>query len=65
MEGSGAMLNLGHTDPPIKIVECHLDGVLAYAGFGGMIETKPGDNPAETLAGLVNPADCSNRRRIS
>ncbi|MEL6902195.1 MAG: homocysteine biosynthesis protein, partial [Cyanobacteria bacterium J06606_4] len=36
MEGSGAMLNLGHTDPPIKIVECYLDGVLAYAGFGAV-----------------------------
>ncbi len=34
MEGSGAMINLGHTDPPIKIVECHLDNVLAYSGFG-------------------------------
>ncbi len=36
MEGSGAILNLGHTDPPIKIVECHLNGVLAYAGFGAV-----------------------------
>ena len=36
MEGSGAMINLGHTDPPIKIVECHLDGVLAYSGFGAV-----------------------------
>ncbi|MGC1308845.1 MAG: homocysteine biosynthesis protein [Phormidesmis sp.] len=36
MEGSGAVINLGHTDPPIKIVECHLDGVLAYAGFGAV-----------------------------
>ncbi|MEL6938247.1 MAG: homocysteine biosynthesis protein [Cyanobacteria bacterium J06598_1] len=36
MEGSGAILNLGHTDPPIKIVECHLDGVLAYSGFGAV-----------------------------
>ncbi len=36
MEGSGAIINLGHTDPPIKIVECHLDGVLAYAGFGAV-----------------------------
>ena len=36
MEGSGAMMNLGHTDPPIKIVECHLDNVLAYAGFGAV-----------------------------
>ncbi len=36
MEGSGAILNLGQTDPPIKIAECHLDGVLAYAGFGAV-----------------------------
>ncbi|MEM6449178.1 MAG: homocysteine biosynthesis protein [Cyanobacteria bacterium P01_D01_bin.105] len=36
MEGSGAVINLGHTDPPIKIVECRLDGVLAYAGFGAV-----------------------------
>ncbi|NJM98725.1 MAG: hypothetical protein HC800_17625 [Phormidesmis sp. RL_2_1] len=36
VEGSGAMLNLGHSDPPIKIVECHLNGVLAYAGFGAV-----------------------------
>lgn len=36
MESSGAILNLGHTDPPIKIRECRLDGVLAYAGFGAV-----------------------------
>jgi len=36
MEGSGAVINLGHTDPPIKIVECRLDGVLAYSGFGAV-----------------------------
>jgi L-aspartate semialdehyde sulfurtransferase len=36
MESSGAVLNLGHTDPPIKIRECYLDGVLAYAGFGAV-----------------------------
>ncbi|MFK8185115.1 MAG: homocysteine biosynthesis protein [Phormidesmis sp.] len=36
MEGSGAMMNLGHTDPPIKIMECRLDGVLAYSGFGAV-----------------------------
>lgn len=36
MEGSGAMMNLGHSDPPIKIIECHLDGVLAYSGFGAV-----------------------------
>ena len=36
MEGSGAIINLGHTDPPIKIAECHLNGVLAYSGFGAV-----------------------------
>ncbi len=36
MESSGAILNVGHTDPPIKIRECRLDGVLAYAGFGAV-----------------------------
>ncbi|MEB3828629.1 homocysteine biosynthesis protein [Phormidium sp. CCY1219] len=36
MESSGAMINLGHTDPPIKIRRCWLDGVCAYAGFGSV-----------------------------
>ena len=36
MESSGAILNLGHTDPPIKIRQCWLDGVPAYAGFGAV-----------------------------
>jgi L-aspartate semialdehyde sulfurtransferase len=36
MESSGAILNLGHTDPPIKIRSCTLDGVSAYAGFGAV-----------------------------
>ena len=36
MESSGATLNLGHTDPPIKIRQCWLDGVPAYAGFGAV-----------------------------
>lgn len=36
MESSGALLNLGHTDPPIKIHQCWLDGVPAYAGFGAV-----------------------------
>lgn len=36
MESSGAILNLGHTDPPIKIRQCWLDGVQAYAGFGAV-----------------------------
>lgn len=36
MESSGAVLNLGHTDPPIKIRTCWIDGVPAYAGFGAV-----------------------------
>lgn len=36
MESSGAMINLGHTDPPIKIRRCWLDGVPAYSGFGAV-----------------------------
>ncbi|MBF2056559.1 MAG: homocysteine biosynthesis protein [Cyanobacterium sp. T60_A2020_053] len=36
MESSGAIINLGHTDPPIKIRQCWLDGVPAYAGFGAV-----------------------------
>jgi L-aspartate semialdehyde sulfurtransferase len=36
MESSGAILNLGQTDPPIKIRQCWLDGVFAYAGFGAV-----------------------------
>ncbi|APB35113.1 hypothetical protein GlitD10_2770 [Gloeomargarita lithophora Alchichica-D10] len=36
MEASGAMLNLGQTDPPIKLQRCWLDGVPAYTGFGAV-----------------------------
>lgn len=36
MEGSGAVINLGHTDPPINIKTCCLDGVPAYSGFGAV-----------------------------
>ncbi|MGL5035783.1 MAG: homocysteine biosynthesis protein, partial [Microcystaceae cyanobacterium] len=36
MESSGAMINLGHTDPPIKIRQCWLEGVPAYAGLGAV-----------------------------
>jgi uncharacterized protein (DUF39 family) len=36
MESSGAVINLGHTDPPIKIRQCWLDGVPAYPGFGAV-----------------------------
>lgn len=30
------MLNLGHTDPPIRIRQCWLDGVQAYTGLGAV-----------------------------
>jgi len=36
MESSGAMINLGQTDPPIKIRQCWIDGVPAYSGFGAV-----------------------------
>ncbi|MEM9538087.1 MAG: homocysteine biosynthesis protein [Cyanobacteria bacterium P01_E01_bin.42] len=36
MESTSAILNLGHTDPPIKIRQCWLDGVPAYAGLGAV-----------------------------
>ncbi len=36
MESSGAIINLGHTDPPMKIRSCWLNGVPAYAGFGAV-----------------------------
>ncbi len=36
MESSGAIINLGHTDPPIKIRRCLLDGVPTYSGFGAV-----------------------------
>ncbi|BAZ05197.1 homocysteine biosynthesis protein [Calothrix sp. NIES-3974] len=36
MESSGAIINLGHTDPPIKIRRAWFDGVPAYSGFGAV-----------------------------
>ncbi|NJK99585.1 MAG: hypothetical protein HC838_08180 [Spirulinaceae cyanobacterium RM2_2_10] len=36
LESVGAVLNLGHTDPPIKLRQCWLDDVPAYAGFGAV-----------------------------
>ncbi|WP_407810054.1 homocysteine biosynthesis protein [Spirulina subsalsa] len=36
MESTGAIFNLGHTDPPIKIRQCWLEGVPAYAGLGAV-----------------------------
>jgi len=36
MESSGAMINLGHTDPPINIRQCWLDSVPVYTGLGAV-----------------------------
>ncbi len=36
MESSGAIINLGHTDPPIKIRRCWIDNVPVYSGFGAV-----------------------------
>ena len=36
MESSGAVLNLGHTDPPIKIQKCWIDGIPVFSGFGAV-----------------------------
>lgn len=62
MESSGAIINLGHTDPPIKIRRCWLDGVPAYAGFGAvdlyigatqLVETNEGEDSRERGGGHV------------
>ncbi|MEB3175681.1 MAG: homocysteine biosynthesis protein [Cyanobacteriota bacterium] len=36
LESAGAVINLGHTDPPIKIRQCWFDGIPAYGGFGAV-----------------------------
>ena len=36
MEASGAILNIGHADPPIKIQQAWIERVPAYAGFGAV-----------------------------
>ncbi|MEB3883635.1 homocysteine biosynthesis protein [Lyngbya sp. CCY1209] len=60
MESSGAMINLGHTDPPINIRTCWLNGVPAYSGFGAVDlyigagqMVKEGDEPGERGGGHV------------
>ena len=62
MESSGAVINLGHTDPPIKIRRCWLDSVPAYSGFGAVdlylgatqgIESQDGEEIRERGGGHV------------
>ncbi|MEN9221250.1 MAG: homocysteine biosynthesis protein [Thermostichus sp. BF3_bins_97] len=51
MESSGAILNLGHTDPPIKIRQAWLNGVAAYAGFGAV----------DLYLGAAQPSDSADQ----
>jgi uncharacterized protein (DUF39 family) len=51
MESSGAIINLGHTDPPIKIRRCWLDGVPAYSGFGAVDLYLGASCPFDTIDG--------------
>lgn len=62
MESSGAIINIGPTDPPLNIRNCWLDGVAAYAGFGAvdlylgatqMSETPEGEDSRERGGGHV------------
>lgn len=62
MEASGAMLNLGHTDPPIKIRQCWLDGVPAYSGFGA-VDLYLGASQAAETTGVNEAADETIRER--
>jgi L-aspartate semialdehyde sulfurtransferase len=61
MESSGAMLNLGQTDPPIKIRQCWLDGVSAYAGFGA-VDLYLGASQMVEYANLNEVADSEEGR---
>jgi L-aspartate semialdehyde sulfurtransferase len=62
MESSGTIINLGQTDPPIKIRRCWLDGVPAYSGFGAVdlylgascpVEVQDGEEVKERGGGHV------------
>jgi uncharacterized protein (DUF39 family) len=63
MEASGAILNLGHTDPPIKIRQCWLDGVPAYSGFGAVDLYLGASQSAETSGVGDNTPDDNQRER--
>ena len=47
MCSSGAFLNLGHSDPPIKMTNITLNGVQAYGGLAAV----------DTYIGVTQPAD--------
>ncbi|MBW4439929.1 MAG: homocysteine biosynthesis protein [Plectolyngbya sp. WJT66-NPBG17] len=60
MESSGAILNLGQTDPPIKIRQCWIDGVPAYAGFGA-VDLYLGASQLVEYLGGGEPLDSDDR----
>ncbi|MGJ3245994.1 MAG: homocysteine biosynthesis protein [Elainellaceae cyanobacterium] len=62
MESSGAILNLGHTDPPIKIRQCWMDGVLAYSGFGA-VDLYIGATQSAEYSGIADIPDLSDESR--
>ncbi|WP_204102805.1 MULTISPECIES: homocysteine biosynthesis protein [Spirulina sp. CCY15215] len=62
MESVGAILNVGHTDPPMKIRQCWLDGVPAYGGLGAVdlylgatMMADYGEAETERIAGNPSP----------
>jgi uncharacterized protein (DUF39 family) len=61
MESSGAILNIGHTDPPINIRQCWLDGVSAYSGFGA-VDLYLGAAQIADYAGLGEGAEGTEMR---
>jgi uncharacterized protein (DUF39 family) len=61
MESSGAILNLGHTDPPINIRQCWLDGVPAYSGFGA-VDLYLGATQMADFGGAVDGTDSGELR---
>lgn len=61
MESSGALMNLGHTDPPIKIRQCWLDGIPAYAGFGA-VDIYLGASAMGDYNNFPDPMETENRQ---
>ncbi|XTZ10885.1 MAG: homocysteine biosynthesis protein, partial [cyanobacterium endosymbiont of Rhopalodia yunnanensis] len=61
MESSGAIINLGHTDPPIKIRQCWIEGIPAYAGFGA-VDLYLGSTAMIDYAVTAEGADGDNRQ---
>ncbi len=64
MESSGAMLNLGHTDPPIKIRKCWLDGVPAYPGLGAVDIYIGATMPEDLSEQEINTSELGDRPTI-